>query len=104
MCYFITATLPSGADVEAVKAVNAPEGTSWALLSNPYIQAQLPKGWGYYSVTGSMCDCQSALVRGDVTPGKTPKLPRHAAGWSQSKRDRWLQQRGVLIEGRESAA
>lgn len=104
MCYFITATLPSGADLAAVRAVAAPEGSTWAPLSNGHVQAQLPSGCAYYGVTGSICDCQSALVRGDAAGGKTLKLPRHASGWSQTKRDRWLEQRGALVAGRESAA
>lgn len=104
MCYFITATLPSGADLASVRALVGPEGSSWAALSNRYVQDQLPKGWGYYGITGSVCDCQSALVRGDAARGKTLKLPRHAAAWSQTKRNRWLEQRGLVIDGRESAA
>src|SRR5262245_49618334 len=103
MCYFITATLPSGADLAAVRAVVGPEGSRWTALSNRHVQAQLPKGWGYYGVTGSVCDCQSALVRGDAARGKRLKLPRHAASWSQAKRNRWLEQRGLLIDGREAA-
>jgi len=103
MCFFITATLPSGADLAAVRAVAGPEGSRWTALSNRYVQDQLPRGWGYYGVTGSVCDCQSALVRGEAARGKTLKLPRHAAGWSQTKRNRWLEQRGVLVDARESA-
>jgi hypothetical protein len=104
MCYFITATLPPGADVAAVRALVAPEGSSWSALSNPFVQGQLPKGWGYYCITGSLCDCRSALVRGDAARGKTLRLPRRAAAWSEAKRNRWLEQRGLLVEGRESAA
>jgi hypothetical protein len=103
MCYFITATLAPEADLQAVRAVEPPEGSSWVLLSNAFVQAQLPKGSRYYLVTGSACDCQSALVRSEAAGGKTLKLPRHATSWSQSKRDRWLEQRGALMEGRESA-
>jgi hypothetical protein len=73
-------------------------------VSNPYVQGQLPKGWGYYSLTGSICDCHSALVRGDAARGKPLKWPRQAAAWSETKRNRWLEQRGVLMEGREAAA
>jgi hypothetical protein len=104
MCFFITATLPAEADLVAVRTVVGPEGSSWTLLTNAYVQNQLPKGSRYFLLTGSSCDCQSALVRGDVARGKSLKLPRHAAAWTQTKRDRWLEQRGALIEGRESAA
>jgi hypothetical protein len=104
MCYFITATLPSGADLASVRAVTAPEGSSWTPLLNPFVRRQLPASWGYYCLTGSNCDCQSALVRSDIVRGKSLKLPRAAARWSQTKQDRWLEQRGHLIAERETAA
>lgn len=93
-----------GVDVVAIRGLRGPEGAGWQPVTNPHVQAQLPARAVYYLLNGSGCDCQSALVRSGTAGGKELKLPRAAARWTETKRMRWLEQRGVIAEGKEASA
>ena len=109
MCYFVTGTLPVGADLERVRSVGGPEGSAWLPISNHFVQEQLPSS-AYYLVNGGVCDCESALVRHLSVPKRKKHPPQRASKWSAAKRQRWLEQRGwveaqqeISVDGNLSA-
>lgn len=95
MCLFISGTLVRGADLGVVRAVRGPEGSAWEPLANPHVQKQLPPGHAYFLVTGSHCDCRSALQpRGPMKKDGTPRMPKGSKTWSATKKARWMSQVG----------
>jgi hypothetical protein len=96
VCWFISGTLPKTANLAAVRSIVGPEGNAWR-----------PRGVGYFDVTGSGCDCDTAL--GGAVRGKPDQLPRSAARWTETKKQRWIEQRqlagadGAAVDGRAVA-
>jgi hypothetical protein len=104
VCYFITGTLPVDTDVEAVRGISGIEGSAWRPLVNPHVRWQLPAGVDYYLVTGSVCDCDSALVRHlYALMRRRTTIPHRAARWSAAKLQRWREQRGFVEASREAS-
>lgn len=112
MCHFITATLPKGADVDALKDVFRENGFALGLESNAAIQSQLPSGAIYFRPTTAYCDCGTPLgsrssrakhaAKESPTEADVAKLRRK--GWTQAKIDRWLAQKGEARQKNERAA
>ena len=103
MCWFISGTLPRGADLAAVRSIVGPEGSAWRPFTEAALKAQLPRAVDCFSVTASSCDCQTVLGSARHRKGKGERLPRAAARWSETKKRRWLEQRHVLIAQEDAA-
>ena len=78
MCYFITATLPKTAPLEALDALARKLGRQFQPLVNPVVSAQLPSGAAYFATTLGHCDCGTVL-------GSARRARAHEPDWSQEK-------------------
>lgn len=101
MCLFVTAVLPTSADLEKATEVGKRFQRKFAPLQSP-LRTQLLPAESYYLTTVGHCDCDT----GFACDGAVPTIGTHSAGeierkvnsfrrqgWSQTKIDRWLAQR-----------
>lgn len=98
MCYYITATLPPGANVAEVREIAARFGRKWEPIAKGPVVRQLRAGETYYWTTPNLCDCDTALGRGRLNArnergeaGEIEHLRRK--GWSAAKIERALSQK-----------
>ena len=68
MCYYITATLPKGTDLDSLKLILGKFDMNFSLLKNTNITSQLRPGEIYLRATKSYCDCNTALGSRSITP------------------------------------
>lgn len=107
MCQFITALLPADADLKAVATIFDKHKVGFKQIDNPHLFAQVTPGDVYILTTRSRCDCGTPL--GSLAEGKRPKQPRldnevgklRKQGWSESKIERWLEQKGQAEDKQE---
>ena len=107
MCQFITAMLPADADLKAVAGIFDKHKVGFKQISNPHVSSQVTPGDVYILTIRSWCDCGTPLGR--LAEGKTPKQPRldnevgklRKQGWSESKIQRWLEQKGETEDKQE---
>jgi hypothetical protein len=99
MCYFITATLPEGADADRVREIARRHNLAWVPVDNPDIQNQLRRGESYFVTADKHCQCGTAL--GESRRESEPKPPDYfhqlktlrKQGWSETRIGRWLEQK-----------
>lgn len=101
MCHYITAVLPSKANVAALDVIVRPFGRQLRPIANPSMREQLGAGHHYCFTTRGHCDCDTslgALLRLEAAQRKDDKDEAEAKrwrrqGWSESKIERVLAQR-----------
>ncbi len=99
MCHYITAFLPSDANLHASEVIFDQHKLGFRRISNPFVQAQVQAGDIYILTTRKHCDCGTPLGSLVVSnTGKTVDATEQAAklrkqGWSAAKVERWLQQK-----------
>jgi hypothetical protein len=98
MCHYITAVLPSTADLERVEAIFRRHKRKLEPQPNPSVLEQLHSGERYYLTTSGSCDCGTPLgsaVKAANHPPPDPEAQRlklQKRGWGEAKIDRWLGQ------------
>ena len=99
MCHFITSTLPSTANKDSLKPVFDKYRMAFQQLDNSSVLSQLKKGLSYFVATGKECDCGTPLGGASQNrPGEfrieSKELNRlKRKGWSQSKIERWVEEK-----------
>lgn len=99
MCHFVTATLPSSADVDGVRRAARAAKLDWAPLDNPIVLRQLEPGTKYFLTTRGHCDCRTVLgcmrySREHRSGGPLDDVAKvKAKGWTSAKIERWLEER-----------
>ncbi|NJC87307.1 MAG: hypothetical protein FIB02_02060 [Desulfuromonas sp.] len=104
MCHFITAVLPSSANINELSVIAGRNHRKLEPLENASVMAQLKRGEAYFLTTRGMCDCGTTLgyaLRAADTKSLEPihqvrKL--RAKGWSEAKIARWLQAKEKAVE------
>jgi hypothetical protein len=107
MCHFITVFLPESADLKAVAAIFERYKVGFKPIDNPFVLAQVPPGDVCILTTRSLCDCGTPLgslsgdtaVKPDNRDIQISKLRKR--GWSQTKIERWLEQKDHEEEKQE---
>ncbi|MAG59048.1 MAG: hypothetical protein CMJ83_22395 [Planctomycetes bacterium] len=107
MCLFITATLSSDANLDALRPLITQHQLEFAPLDNPHVREQLEPGEGYFHASGCHCDCESTL--GSHPSSREPvdrEVRRHLRrkGWSEAKIQRWLDQQKAIAARNERVA
>lgn len=104
MCTFITATIDANVGLERLKPVFQAHRFQFLPLENPGVQRQLPKGRAYLVRACGVCDCGTAIGRGESAETNLSleigKLRRQ--GWSQVRIDRWVASKRSSAEDRAS--
>ena len=101
MCLFVTAVLPTSADLQKATDVAKSFQRKFAPLHSP-LRTQLKPDESYYFTTIGHCDCDTGFACEGAVPSvvtdpavetekKVSSFRRQ--GWSQTKIDRWLAQR-----------
>ncbi len=98
MCYFITATLPPEADLDAVNAALGPFDRTFTPVDNRSVLDRLPGSYRFGYLTEDICDCGTLIGAGEA--GLQPPEPfrpnarkverLRAKGWSETKIERWI--------------
>jgi hypothetical protein len=104
VCHYLTAALPEGADLPALRPILKTHGQPLIPLNNPWVEAQLPEGMAYYSAAGKYCDCGTAvgwLARQDPVEPASHSARLRWRGWSEARVERWLQEKARAQEKRE---
>lgn len=108
MCFFITGTLPPGADEGAVRGVAKRFGRVWEPYPGARIARMLRLGETYYLTSPGGCDCETSLglaarsrARDDRDAGINRYIRR---GWSAAKIERALASRDAASAQRSEAA
>lgn len=95
MCRFITAILPAGADIAALRAIARRHQRDLRPQANPDLPSQLARGDQCYLTTVGHCDCDSALGRARDACQPDDDIGRwRRKGWTEAKIARALRQRG----------
>jgi hypothetical protein len=95
MCYYITATLPPGADVERVRGIAKQFHLAWKPIEAPHVISQLRSGETYYLTTTGECDCETVL--GYLS---TPKAERRNTKTAQNRKAEaanWMDFLGAVL-------
>jgi len=102
MCHYVTAALPPGTDLPALRQLLGGK-CGLVPVENPSVQAQLPPGTVYVYLSGNYCDCGTPLGRlrrdlgrADDPEGQVPRLRRK--GWSEARISRWRDQKQAARE------
>ena len=61
MCYHLTASLPKGTNMEALRPVIEEYDMAFQPLSNESVASQLERGASYFIATKGHCDCGTVL-------------------------------------------
>ena len=61
MCFYITATLPKGTQIENIRGILELYKMEFSEIHNPKVQAQLRPGELYFRATKDYCDCDTVL-------------------------------------------
>ncbi len=99
MCHFVTAVLPRGADIDALRPIADAHSRRLEPLENRSVQAQLQQGEQYFLTTRASCDCGCALGARGGTGSHTALDAAAAArrrrlkGWSAARVARWIEQK-----------
>ena len=99
MCHFVTATLPEGIDQSQVAAIFERHKLGFKELANPHIATQIRPGELYLLTTKGHCDCGTVLGSLDRSGASEPLNydreieKRRQQGWSQTKIQRWLEEK-----------
>lgn len=97
MCYYITAVLPAVNDIATLQAIFHQYKRVCTPLENPSISKILRPGERYYLTTAGPCDCDTTLGR-VYSASTTKSYTTHNAklrkrGWSDTKIQRWMEQK-----------
>jgi hypothetical protein len=99
MCYFITAILPSDANLDRMRELAHAHHLKLEAVHNPHVKEQLKPNEHQYVTTMGHCDCGTMI--GAATRQEShhaePNIQRKIKsfkdqGWSASKVDRWIRQ------------
>ena len=102
MCYILSATLPRTIEPDDIR-LGFEDLIHLSPLSNPSVQSVLDADENYYGLTAHYCDCGTALGsallfnrhRSPDPKRQVDKLKRK--GWSDSKIERWLQEKAKAV-------
>lgn len=101
MCHFISAVLPSSADLSALAGVMAHHGRALKPQRNPVLGAQLQAGEQLLLTTAGHCDCGTALGALERNAARLERRRRSSErkevtlrrrGWSEARIQRWREQ------------
>ncbi|MDI7189493.1 hypothetical protein [Leptospira santarosai] len=96
MCYYITAVVPDQVHLEKIQKMLKSYNLEFNEIINPYILNQLSNRYRYFRPTTSTCDCDSELGKSNgyqKNKHKSAISKLQKKGWSQSKIDRWIEER-----------
>ena len=107
MCSFNTLLLPASANLDAVNAIARETlHQTFTAQGNEAIEKAVGQGARSYVKAGLHCDCGSGLARisrpRDSGPTDRELRKLRADGWSETKIQRWLDQRAATLEKREA--
>lgn len=101
MCHFISAVLPSSADLSALVGVMARHGRALKPQINPVLGAQLQAGEQLLLTTAGHCDCGTPLGALERNAASLERRRRSSErkeatlrrrGWSEARIRRWREQ------------
>ena len=96
MCYYITATLPNGKEIEKVKDILEKNEMKFSQINNKSVQSYLKTEQLYFRPTKTYCDCDTALGAFNrqneynklFQSQKVRKLKKKK--WTQEQIDNWI--------------
>lgn len=99
MCYYITAILPKGTNIEALIPVFDIYEMVFDPVNNENIKSQLRSGELYFRPTKGYCDCDTVLGSLDISQKhealvdskKVKKLRKK--GWSEEEINHWISEK-----------
>jgi hypothetical protein len=99
MCYYITATLPTGTKLKALMPVFDSYEMAFSPVNNKHIQSQLGSEELYFRPTQGYCDCDTVLGSLDISQmhdalvdsKKVKKLRKK--GWSEEEINNWISEK-----------
>ncbi|MFW9865908.1 MAG: hypothetical protein ACFFEN_07405 [Candidatus Thorarchaeota archaeon] len=99
MCFYITATLPKGTQVEKFRKLLDEYNMSFSPLHNPLIESQLRPGDLYFRATKEYCDCDTIVgslnnlqdFQNLYNSKKVKKLKKKK--WSEEKINNWIKEK-----------
>ncbi|MFX1477663.1 MAG: hypothetical protein ACFFCI_05995 [Promethearchaeota archaeon] len=99
MCFYITATLPKGTQVENFRKILDEYNMSFSPIHNPLIQSQLRQDELYFRATKEYCDCDTILgslnklqdFQNLYNSKKVKSLKKKK--WSEEKINNWIKQK-----------
>ncbi len=99
MCFYITATLPKGTQIENIREILELYKMEFSEIQNHFVQAQLRAGELYFRATKDYCDCDTVLgslnsLKDFQTISKSKKIKAlKKKNWTDEEINNWINEK-----------